>query len=449
MACGATFRTSVLQALSSPLFHQQVLQRTRPGRLALARMNAEVALAVADDWSRVGHAGVIGSGPPALAAARRPEGPFSARVFALKSSRLTTAAAIDFRRTELLRPAHCAHSRRRPTLNLTNDSYLNARPFRRARQPKETRHDHRIRGRAGQGTGLDQSGPQAPARRRAMGPCCIGQDLRDHQPSHRTIAVPYGRGRQRRCGCCGDRRAQGVRSTVLGRPVAARPHARAAEDRRKGRAAHRRAGRHRVAGQRHAAVVCHHGQRGHFSLLRRLVLQGAGHHPSLRRQHAHLHVARAAGRVRPDHPVERAGADGLDQAGQRAVLRQHADPQAGRAGLPHLHPAGRAGAGNRPAAGRRQRAARLRPHGRRGAFGAPGRRQDRLHRLHRGRQADRAGRHLQPEEGDAGAGRQGAKRRVRRRRHREARAGRRQDLLRQLRAGVLGRHAPVRAGEHP
>ena len=53
-----------------------------------------------------------------------------------------------------------------------------------------------------------------------------------------------------------------------------------------------------------------------------------------------------------------------------------------------------------------------------------------------GRQADYARRDAEPEEGDAGTRREGAQRSVRRRRHRKGRAGRCQDVLRQLGPGA-------------
>ena len=153
----------------------------------------------------------------------------------------------------------------------------------------------------------------------------------------------------------------------------------------------------------------------------------------------------AAGRRRPDHPVELPAADaGLeDRAGPGR--RQHGRPQA------RLHDAALGPAlrrrlpAGRPAAGRRQH----RPgpgRDRDGAGHPPGRRQGRVHRLDRDRQADRQGRRRDGQGADPRARWQGRQHRLRRRAARPGGRGHRQRHLLQPGRGLLRGVAPARPG---
>ena len=124
-------------------------------------------------------------------------------------------------------------------------------------------------------------------------------------------------------------------------------------------------------------------------------LRGARRHVPVRggvRAHGRRQVrsprARAGGRGRCDHPVERAGRAHLPQDRPRAARRVHRRAQVGARGAGR-GPRVRGGRGaDRPAAGRAQRRHR-RPRGLRAARDEPRRRQDHVHGIDRGRPAHR------------------------------------------------------------
>ena len=177
-----------------------------------------------------------------------------------------------------------------------------------------------------------------------------------------------------------------------------------------------------------------------------------GHRQGLRRDRADAGLvagadhARADGRGRRRRALELPDDHGRVEARPGAGHRQLGGVEAEREVALHRVAPGRTGRRGRPAAGRLQRRARLRPRGRRSAGAAHGRRRDRLHRQHaRGPQDARIRRAQQPEARLQRTRRQVGLRRVRR--FRRCRT-RRQDRRRQhvLQPGRELQCAVARAG---
>ena len=204
----------------------------------------------------------------------------------------------------------------------------------------------------------------------------------------------------------------------------------------------------RGARLRQAAEAGARGRRGVRALLRvlrRRVRQAARRDDPVSGGIHRAHVARAARRHRPRHPVELSAAD-LRPLGRRcARRRQRMRGQAGRGRLPVA--VARRGAGRRrgPSRGRAQHRDGARRGSGRGARRAHGNPAHLVHRVAGDGRVGRGGRGEAPLSGHARAGRQVAADRVRRRGPRRGAAGARQRDRAERRPDVL-RGQPAAGG---